>query len=1044
MTRISAFTDRFMALMAGGCGALPLLILLGCAADIDKQQPAPSSVQAVFEPSLSILPTPNDLARNAQTGLLQVPVADVEDLPAQAAFDTYLNSLDGFPVSSTATLCLSGQVDAESLSGAIKAVKLPQRAGGAPTDVSSALSVGVPSLSATCPVVTTTPCNPTAEEPGCGEDQRCLPASSKVPSIGVCAERGYLVTVSHTEMWDRDATYVLLLSRAAVDVDGRPVIRSANFELAAGRRELCAVDPERGACTFNYSALLASSVEGQVEAEAEAQDSELSEEELERVIHAEVLSTATSFEQLRQATDRLLQAGAAAGLERDDIVLAWAFSTTSQTEAVFDPASSQIPGPPNELVMQEGQVSLPASPDETDSERALRLALNTLDGFSTTAMQFTGVIGGLDASTVTAGAELMLVELSEQPSMVDPAPVFAHDAGNSLITMQPSAPLKEQTRYAVLMLSKRKTTPIERPDGSMVEALTDESGGGLADDEGRRVIPSPTFALVRGASPLVDGEGRATVSVLSDEQAALLEPIRQGYDQLLGGLEQAEILEREDVVLLWTFKTQSITEPLVTVRAGAYGQLLAAENEGGAGEPTPQPLMINDPSKNFAPETCHPTCWPTPAAPEAIELFVAGGAFSSWNALDASSDLLAADLSGEPETVPLWLTIPKATPCAAQDACPTGFTCSSAEPKVCQPDEGWPVVVFQHGLGASRVQFFAVADTLAKFGFAAAAFDVVYHGDRSACSSDDQCENPVEGGPEAYCDTAALPRRCCVGEGESKACDPGLFKTDENGIPLASAEKFLNVANPFALKSNMLQHVIDSVALLRALRFDGELGLRASDTASLGIELDENRVYYATHSLGAILGVLVMAVDPLHQGQGDRRVFLNVPGAPVVQIFQDSPSERFQAVVGAALAGLGIEPGTRDALQLFHVLQWVLDPVDPANFASYLTQQQLPDPLTGAAVPAKQLLMQVASNDTTIPAARQLALAQWLGADVSRSTYDTTNHIFLLRPGSDEPADLLLLTAAQLQMGTFLATGAVCTPDLGDAANPCKVEGGDQ
>lgn len=1021
------------------------LALMACVEDIDTQPPLGERVQALFDPSLRILPTPTDLAKSAETGLLEVPVADAETRPAQAALDRYLNTLDGYPVSSTASFCLSGAVDPATLRTALKVLALPREASGAPVDVSDEVRVGEPAASAACPVLGQTACDPSASATSCADGERCVALSSADAKLGRCAKSGFRVSITPTEPWERATSYALLLGDGVRDLQGQPVIRASSFEIVAGGSPLCVLDAADQACTYNYSALIETAVEDQLRAE----QPDLTGEAFDEALRTRVLASASQLERLRQATRQLLQAGATVSLEPEDVLLAWSFSTTSQAEAVFDPALGVIPGPANDLLLgPDGTVNIPPSAGESADESRLREGLNTLEGFSTTATHFTTFLGDLNDETVKSGENLVLLRLGADPGLVVPPPVFRYDAANKAVTMTPAAPLREETQYAVLLLSRRKFT--STTGGG--ETLTEESGGGLADTNGRRVIPSPTFALARSPGPLVDDAGKSQVSVLSDAQASALEPLRAAYDRLFTGVE-ALGLAREDIVLVWTFTTQPITAPLVGLRALTYAKLGAIEAAAGASGPA---LLTVDASRTVAPEACHSTdpratCWPTPTPPEAIATFVAGAAFTSWNALDPASGLLDPDREGtaapRSEPIPLYVAIPKPPPCLPDDTCAPflpGFSCTTGEePKVCRPTSGWPVVVFQHGLRASRGQWFAVADTLARFGLASVAFDVVYHGTRSACSVDEQCANPLAEGPAAFCDPSGAPRRCCVGEGDAKVCGPQFLRLDENGIPLASGVKFLDAANPFALKSNMLQHVIDSVALLRALSLDAEAGLLGPDGVTpLGLDLDETRVHFAGHSLGAILGAPVMAIDPLNQGDGPKRAFFNVAGAPVVRIFQDTQYPEFQTIVAGLLSALGVEPGSLEALRLFHVLQWVVDPVDPANFAPYVNGRRLPNALAaGSEVPAKDLLVQIATNDLVIPGARQAALAGWLGADVSKSSFDTLNHVFLLVPRTEAPAPdpAGLRAAAQLQMATFLATGAVCTPDV--TAGTCSLEG---
>src|SRR5262249_54248788 len=70
------------------------------------------------------------------------------------------------------------------------------------------------------------------------------------------------------------------------------------------------------------------------------------------------------------------------------------------------------------------------------------------------------------------------------------------------------------------------------------------------------------MVLVRGQNPLFDGT-HSTVNVLDDATAAQLEVLRVALQPLFAILP----LPRDQVVLLWTFTTQSIIAPLAALDA---------------------------------------------------------------------------------------------------------------------------------------------------------------------------------------------------------------------------------------------------------------------------------------------------------------------------------------------------------------------------------------------------------------------------------------------------------------------------------------------
>ena len=95
---------------------LTLFVLVGAltaCVNVPQNGPPAAVIVAEFDPgaTIPVVPTPNDLAKNATTGRIVVPVTPGESA-AQTEFDqTYLGTLTGFPFESTAQALLSGDLD---------------------------------------------------------------------------------------------------------------------------------------------------------------------------------------------------------------------------------------------------------------------------------------------------------------------------------------------------------------------------------------------------------------------------------------------------------------------------------------------------------------------------------------------------------------------------------------------------------------------------------------------------------------------------------------------------------------------------------------------------------------------------------------------------------------------------------------------------------------------------------------------------------------------------------------------------------------------
>jgi hypothetical protein len=271
------------------------------------------------------------------------------------------------------------------------------------------------------------------------------------------------------------------------------------------------------------------------------------------------------------------------------------------------------------------------------------------------------------------------------------------------------------------------------------------------------------------------------------------------------------------------------------------------------------------------------------------------------------------------------------------------------------PPGGWPVALFGHGFGNDRhVVPMTVAGTMARFGFATVAINVVGHG----------------GGPEGTLtvlrtgqEPVTLP---AGGRGVDQDGDGRIRATEGVGTPAGS---------PLALVSSrdgLRQTTADLMQLVRAIR-------RGVDVDGDGsVDLDRERIAYFGQSFGGIYGTLLMAVDPLV-----RVGVLNVAGGPIVEIARQSPVFRGLVVdqlkrrqpplmngeqdftESIPLPGEAPvrEPaaGALDIQAYFDRAEWLSQPANPVGFAPYLKQA----PLLGVGV--KAVLYQWAVGDRTVP-----------------------------------------------------------------------------
>ena len=476
-------------------------------------------VVAEFDPANSVIPLPNDLAAiDPATGVpdlkpdggvrqLHAPTTGGSD--AQNEFNRdYLNTLDGFPMESAATVQFDKAIDGGSVHVGQNLLVFDHSANDAPV---TALTTKVTSV----------------------------PDGGSILSFGPTG--GY---------WTRGHQYAVLIVGGANGIQGaspdQTLIGSSTWALVTSSTPLVKCDQTTGENCHPATSAIPTT-----EKDPAAQ-------------LAQQLATARQLEALRLSYAPLIARAGGAGIPASDVALAWTFTITSQPEVAFAPPGV-LPFPNDALNPTGSQVTIPPGTGLPD---ALVAGLNTLDGFSTTAPivsengPATGaLIGGSLPGTPYTLADTGPINLTPTGTRhgADAGPAldaFACvnctvsptllDGGVKPETLEivPRVPLNERTQYAAYI-------------------TTD-----LTDRGGTNVIASPAFALTRSSAPLFQN-GKSTVSILSDTDAEQLEQLRLGLKPLFDGLA-AKGLQRKKLALGWAFTTQSTVSTLAQIHGAPY------------------------------------------------------------------------------------------------------------------------------------------------------------------------------------------------------------------------------------------------------------------------------------------------------------------------------------------------------------------------------------------------------------------------------------------------------------------------------------------
>jgi hypothetical protein len=304
-------------------------------------------------------------------------------------------------------------------------------------------------------------------------------------------------------------------------------------------------------------------------------------------------------------------------------------------------------------------------------------ALNTLDGFSTTAVISAPFNAPVDATTVVpfdplapTGTESLFVLDATHSVPLLPGVDYqarlstAAGAGDSIVEI---VPLRPRTRYVFIMTNRvRSTTGVAAGADTVFGAVRDAHLAGLTSVPG---VPEldPLFPAI---VPLLD----TATTVLN--------------------------IPGNTLIVAWSMLTQSVSDVLDVIEATATPRPAVLASAGittaqlGAGLPG-----LADIFTGF------------------IEVPYYGDPANPLTSFWVNSAL-----------VPPTGSNPAPIPRVANQRIPLLATLPNTASGHTQPAAGWPVVVFQHGITLDRTVAFAIADAFAQAGFAVVAIDLPLHG----------------------------------------------------------------------------------------------------------------------------------------------------------------------------------------------------------------------------------------------------------------------------------------------------------------------------
>jgi dienelactone hydrolase len=539
----------------------------------------------------------------------------------------------------------------------------------------------------------------------------------------------------------------------------------------------------------------------------------------------------------------------------------------------------------------DGTLRLPSTPFLPNAD-----AINSLDGFSTTAPITVRFSAPIDPSTLSA-ASVVVVRMTLDNATK--APLLPPAAGAQLPSplvygTDFTASVSSDVDAAGATLVITPNHPLDPSAGSVNIGYLVLVTSALKDSAGHAASPDADYATVKTGA-LADLATGATTPTCSSVTDATLNKICQltfAHLAVAGALH----IDPTTVALSFSFSTQSTADTLQ-----ALAQIYAVT-------PVPPGVIVAQPSglttQAFtmlpygfadvwvgnvtlpyyltAPSAANPTApltthWTAAGPSPAPGIDPTSRKLTRFNPVPAKT----ADL-----TVPLLLGVPNATANGGA-GCP-------------RPANGYPAIVFMHGITGNRSNALAIMDAYANKCFVVAAIDQPLHG----IVATDAAKALRQPGHERNFDLLAA-----------------------DGSVASSGFYFINLTSLLTSRDNVRQAESDLMWLAHIL-----------PTLSLGTghaaDIDPSQIQLAGQSLGSIVAIAPLAAvgSPYLSGM------LSVPGGGIANLLRDSPT--FSGPINAGLAAQGLTPGLTLYSNFFRDAQTAVDAGDPVNFIATAVKQR--------------------------------------------------------------------------------------------------------
>ena len=541
----------------------------------------------------------------------------------------------------------------------------------------------------------------------------------------------------------------------------------------------------------------------------------------------------------------------------------------------------QVPYP-NDIFLAgstDGTLNIPGTLSDTGSGGVNLPFVNQMDGYSVNAtakVKFSGPVdvtsvvpylpsGPADPTPAIPNPNLFILDtnlglplIPLVPGVTDAIAQYtyrlsaASDANGEILEIVPLVPLNPDTTYAFYTIS------------------------GILDTSGNVLTADNQFAQIRDA--YLAGE-------------SLDNPALEGIkDQAVGPLLDAAIgllgIPGPAIACAWSASTLSISDSLEYVSENATPQAIAAQFTG-----------LNTSDAN-------------PALPGIADIY--SGFLESPYYLDAQNPYGRGWLGAGDTNLTRFNPIPVAT---STQRFPLLATVPNANSGQAKPAEGWPVLIYQHGITSNRTTALAIADSYAQAGFVVLAIDLPLHG--VLCPTDNLACNPFLIPPGNAADIVERTFYLDLFNNSTFEQVPdGIIDNGAQGL-------VVSLTNPIVGRDFLRQGAADMITLTRSIPLLDLDGDQAPD-------LDASRVHVLAVSLGTYVASQFLGVD-----DSIVSATMSHPGGSASDsLFTSSEAKVFGVPLQQGLAGNGIVPGTLNYDQWVRDYQTVMDAGDPLSYAA--------------------------------------------------------------------------------------------------------------